>query len=472
MKLTTKSMIVGALSLTLLLGSTACSASKEAEEPKISVQAVKMGDLLIGQYADGRISIPASELNFVVGGSIGEILVQPGQVVAAGDVLARLDPADLEAALKDAERTVAKAEASLSEAILSRKYTLSSEQVKLISLEREIYEARDRATEAYEQQLLKVNYLKADHSSVETAEIALEQAEEAYDEDSGTDAEALAVDKAKVALQNAITARDYNIALEEAKLAPLQQAYLEAQADIAEDPAIYTEYSQNYDIQKFKVDYLRQSDAAVETARFALDDAKAKLEKARSDLGKTLLKAPAAGIVSVVNSKIGDWVTAGASGATAGLITLAQTGTVQVNAYLAEADIVGVEVGQTMRIAVDALSLDNQAGTVTTISLTPKIDSTGIVSYLVTGEIIDPDPRILDGMTTFVTFVKREKPGVLLVANKAVFLVDGQQFVTVQKEDGTLEDRPVTCGLTNGTVSEVVEGLSAGEKVVTGGLQR
>jgi multidrug efflux pump subunit AcrA (membrane-fusion protein) len=118
------------------------------------------------------------------------------------------------------------------------------------------------------------------------------------------------------------------------------------------------------------------------------------------------------------------------------------------------------------------LSLDNQAGTVTTISLTPKIDSTGIVSYLVTGEIIDPDPRILDGMTTFVTFVKREKPGVLLVANKAVFLVDGQQFVTVQKENGTLEDRPVTCGLTNGTVSEVVEGLSAGEKVVTGGLQR
>jgi RND family efflux transporter MFP subunit len=282
----------------------------------------------------------------------------------------------------------------------------------------------------------------------------------------------LAVDKAKVALQNAITSRDYNIALEEAKLAPLQQAYLEAQADIAKDPAIYTEYSQNYDMQKYKVDYLRQSDAAVETARFTLEDAKAKLEKAHADLGKTLLKAPAAGVVSAVNGEVGGWVTAGASGAEAGLITLSQTGIIQVNAYLAEADIVGVEVGQAMRIAVDALSLDNQAGSVTTISLTPKIDSTGIVSYLVTGEMIDPDPRILDGMTTFVTFVKKEKPGVLLVANKAVFLVDGQQFVTVQNEDGTLEDRPVTCGLTNGTVSEVIEGLSAGEKVVTGGLQR
>ena len=477
--MTFKRVASGAVILTLLLGlllgSAACSASAETEALKLSVQAVKQGDLLIGQYADGRISIPATSLNFAVAGTIQEVLVQPGQVVKAGEVLARLDPATLEVALEAAKLGVAKANAALSEAVLQRNYTLSSEQVKLISLEREIYESRARAIEAYDQQVLKLNYLKNEDPSVAAAEVALAQAEANYDALSDPDeADELAVEKARVALDDAIAARDYNIALETAKLVPIERAYLEAQADLADNPAIYTEYSQNYDMQKLKVDYLQQSDAAVENARFALEDAKARLTAAEQDLAAANLLAPRDGVISAVTGEVGDLVAASSSSAASAtsLITLAATGTVEVSAYLTETDISGVEVGQAMRVAVDALALEKQAGTVTSISLTPKIDSTGIVSYLVTGVLTDPDPRILDGMTTFVTFVKKEKPGVLLVSNKAVFLVDGQQMVTVQKEDGTLEDRPVTLGLTNGTVSEVVNGLTAGEKVVTGGLQR
>lgn len=482
MSMTFKRVASGALILTLALGlllsSAACNASAETEAPKLSVQAVKQGDLLIGQYADGRISIPATSLNFAVAGTIQEVLVQPGQVVQAGEVLARLNPATLEVALEAAKLGVAKANAALSEAVLQRNYTLSSEQVKLISLEREIYESRARAIEAYDQQVLKLNYLKNEDPSVAAAEVALAQAEANYDSLSDPDeADELAVEKARVALDDASAARDYNIALETAKLVPIERAYLEAQADLADNPAIYTEYSQNYDMQKLKVDYLNQSDAAVENARFALDDAKARLTAAEQDLASANLLAPRDGVISAVTGEVGDLVAASsassASAASASsLITLAATGTVEVSAYLTETDISGVEVGQAMRVAVDALALEKQAGTVTSISLTPKIDSTGIVSYLVTGVLTDPDPRILDGMTTFVTFVKKEKPGVLLVSNKAVFLVDGQQTVTVQKEDGTLEDRPVTLGLTNGTVSEVVNGLAAGEKVVTGGLVR
>ncbi|NCC77936.1 MAG: efflux RND transporter periplasmic adaptor subunit [Clostridia bacterium] len=266
--------------------------------------------------------------------------------------------------------------------------------------------------------------------------------------------------------------RDYNIALEEQRLIPLQRTYLEAQADMANDPAIYTEYSQNYDMQKLKVDYLRQSDAAVATAQFALEDAKARLTEAQAALAQAEIEAPVAGIVKSVVIEPGDLVAAATASSTSSLLTISQMDAVQVTAYITETDIAGVEVGQTMRITVDALNLENQAGQVSEISLTPKIDSTGIVTYLVTGTFTDPDARILDGMTTFVTFIKKEKPAVLLVSNKAVYIKDAQQYVTVQKEDGTLEERSVTCGLTNGTVSEVLEGLAAGEKVVTGGIVR
>jgi len=471
MKRSIKIPLVMSLILALLLAGTACSSSAESEAPKISVQAVKTGDLLIGQYADGRVVIPSAEIQSPIAGTIAEVLVQPGQTVAAGESLARLETGDLEVAVTAAELDVKKAEESLNEARLQRTYTISSEEVKLVSLEREIYDSRYKAIEDYNQQILKIEYLKNSDLSVTNAEIALEQAEEVYD-DNPTSVNELAIDKARTALDEAIQTRDYNLALEEQKLVPIKRAYLEAQADIADDSAIYTEYSQNYDIQKLKVDYLRQSDAAVTTAQFALEDAKARLAQAQEALSQTDIKAPVSGIVKSVAVEPGDLVAAATASSTSSLLSIAQTEMVQVTANITETDIAGIAVGQTMRITVDALTLENQAGSVSEISLTPKIDSTGIVTYLVTGTFTDPDARILDGMTTFVTFIKKEKPDVLLVSNKAVYIKDAQQYVTVQKEDGTLEERAVTCGLTNGTVSEVLDGLSAGEKVVTGGIER
>ncbi len=471
MKRSIKIPLVMSLILALLLAGTACSSSAESEAPKISVQAVKTGDLLIGQYADGRVVIPSAEIQSPIAGTIAEVLVQPGQTVAAGESLARLETGDLEVAVTAAELDVKKAEESLNEARLQRTYTISSEEVKLVSLEREIYDSRYKAIEDYNQQILKIEYLKNSDLSVTNAEIALEQAEEVYD-DNPTSVNELAIDKARTALDEAIQTRDYNLALEEQKLVPIKRAYLEAQADIADDSAIYTEYSQNYDIQKLKVDYLRQSDAAVTTAQFALEDAKARLAQAQEALSQTDIKAPVSGIVKSVAVEPGDLVAAATASSTSSLLSIAQTEMVQVTANITETDIAGIAVGQTMRITVDALTLENQAGSVSEISLTPKIDSTGIVTYLVTGTFTDPDARILDGMTTFVTFIKKEKPDVLLVSNKAVYIKDAQQYVTVQKEDGTLEERAVTCGLTNGTVSEVLDGLAVGEKVVTGGIER
>lgn len=471
MKQSIKIPLVVILVTGLLLAGTACSSSAESETPKISIQAVKTGDLLIGQYADGRVVIPSAEIQSPITGIIAEVLVQPGQSVAAGETLARLDPAELEAELAAAELAVKKAEENLNEAKLQRTYTISSEEVKLVSLEREIYDSRYKAIEDYNQQILKIDYLKNSDLSVTNAEIALEQAEEVYD-DNPTSVNELAIDKARTALEEAIQTRDYNIALEEQKLLPIERAYLEAQADIANDPAIYTEYNQNYDMQKLKVDYLRKSDAAVTTAQFALNDSQVRLAAAQAALAQVDIKAPVAGIVKSVAIEPGDVVAAATASSTSSLLTIAQTETVQVTANITETDIAGIAVGQTLRITVDALTLENQAGSVSEISLTPKIDSTGIVTYLVTGTFTDPDARILDGMTTFVTFIKKEKPGVLLVSNKAVYIKDAQQYVTVQKEDGTLEERAVTCGLTNGTVSEVLDGLSAGEKVVTGGIER
>ncbi|MDD2533120.1 MAG: efflux RND transporter periplasmic adaptor subunit [Eubacteriales bacterium] len=464
MRRSVKVPVVLLLLTSILISTAACASDTSADSVKIATQAVKQGDLLIGLYADGRVSMPTSQLNFDVTGKVTEILVTTGQTVAAGDPLARIDASELAAALTTAQLNVAKAEESLSEAIKSRNYTISTEEIRLISLERELYDSQKTAIEAYNQEILKINYLINSDLTVANAEVALEIAEETDDD--------LAIEKAQIALETAIATRDYNIALEQQKLIPIERTYLEVQAEIANNPAIYTKESQDYDIQKIKVDYLRSSDAAVTTAQFGVEDAKARLTEAQSAFDNSTLKAPFAGVIKAVNGDVGDLVAAATPTTTTGLITLSEPGKVLVTASITETDISDLKVDQAMRITVDALALVNQAGRITEISTVPKIDSTGIVTYLVTGSFDAPDERILDGMTTFVTYIKKEKQAVLLVSNKAIFIEENQQYAMVQLDDGTLEKRPVSCGLTNGTVSEVITGLVAGEKVVTSGLDK
>jgi HlyD family secretion protein len=60
----------------------------------------------------------------------------------------------------------------------------------------------------------------------------------------------------------------------------------------------------------------------------------------------------------------------------------------------------------------------------------------------------------------------------LIIPNRAVFVEDGQQYVNVavNGDETKLEKRAVTCGLSNGTETEVMEGLNVGEIVVIRGV--
>lgn len=456
------------LAVALAFSSAACASQTVAEETKMTSQAVKSGDLLIGLYADARISTPVTGLDFALSGTLTELAVAEGQHVAAGEVLARMDPTDFQAEMTAARLAVDKAQAAYNEAVKARNYSISTEQIKLIAAQRSYFESQQEAIEAYNAQILKIDYLKNNDTAVASAEIALEDAEEGTDE--------YAIAKAQQTLADAISDRDYNIALEEQKLIPIQKAYLEVQAELAKDPAIYTSERQNLDLQQLKLDYVTSSDASVTTAKYALDDAKAKLSALEADGDPTLIIAPVAGTVVNLAAAVGDQIvgksltqTSGTAAA-ASLVVLRKDGPATLTAYVAEADVVDLARDQIVKVSIDALGVENLAGRVTDINPIAKVDSTGIVTYQVTGTLDQADDRIFDGMTAFAIFVKKEKQDVLLVSNKAIFIEENQQYVWVLKEDGSTEKRAITAGLTNGTQSEVTEGLTAGEKVVTGGL--
>lgn len=97
----------------LLVSLAACSRPEPVQEPVRSVKLVKVGDASVGFEAEFAADIRArveSRLGFRVGGKLTQRLVESGQVVRAGQVLAVIDPQDYQLAAQAAAAQVVAAQ--------------------------------------------------------------------------------------------------------------------------------------------------------------------------------------------------------------------------------------------------------------------------------------------------------------------------------------------------------------------------
>jgi HlyD family secretion protein len=90
---------------------------QEPAEPVIATAQVSRGDLVVSVSGSGTLS-PASEvdLGFGTGGYLDEVLVEVGDRVQEGDVLARLETGDLELAVAKADIKAREAQLDLADA--------------------------------------------------------------------------------------------------------------------------------------------------------------------------------------------------------------------------------------------------------------------------------------------------------------------------------------------------------------------
>ncbi len=83
---------------------------------------------------------------------------------------------------------------------------------------------------------------------------------------------------------------------------------------------------------------------------------------------------------------------------------------------------------------------------------------------------LDPQETayLTGGLTATAEILVDTRKGVLIVPNGAIGGGNGNYTVRVLKDEktGVIEQRPVTIGLQNRTYTEIVSGLSEGEKVV------
>lgn len=215
--------------------------------------------------------------------------------------------------------------------------------------------------------------------------------------------------------------------------------------------------------------------AASAAARAGIRAAEAALSGAAANFDYTLIRAPFDGVVLTKNADIGDIVSpmAAAANAKAAVVTLADMGSLQVEADVSEANIGKVRVGQPCEIMLDALPDTRFRGELYTI--VPTADrSKG--SVMVKVRFMDKDKRILPEMSAKVAFLERElqpgekKPRVALPPS-AIVKREGKDAVFVVSGDRVVETQ-VQVGSKMGDMVEAVSGVKAGDRIAVKPLDK
>ncbi len=176
-----------------------------------------------------------------------------------------------------------------------------------------------------------------------------------------------------------------------------------------------------------------------------------------------LLSVTAPFPASVIESRVvkGDYVELGAE-----LLSLADLGTVWVLADVFEKDLANVARGANAAVTVEAYQGETFRGRVTLIH--DRLDEQSR-TVKVRIELANPGHRLKPGMFAVAEIDPVAQEVMLVVPENSVRVLEGREVVFVPGDNGAFEIRSVKIGRASAGYVEILEGLEAGERVVTEG---
>jgi HlyD family secretion protein len=208
-----------------------------------------------------------------------------------------------------------------------------------------------------------------------------------------------------------------------------------------------------------------RSRAACKAARAAVDETRDRVEAARAELAKTVLRAPFDGIVAEVNTELGEVVTPSPPGIpTPPALDLIEQGCLYVLAPIDEVDAPRVQVGMPARISLDAYPDRTFPGRVRRIAPFVADYEKQARTVDVEIEIERPEdvPGLTPGYSADAEVLLDARPDVLRVPTEAV--IEGQRVLVLAGD--RLETREIEHGVSNWDFTEVTSGLEPGDLVV------
>lgn len=230
--------------------------------------------------------------------------------------------------------------------------------------------------------------------------------------------------------------------------------------------------------------------ATLAASKAKVTEYQAALDKTLTNLGYTKIYSPVDGVV--VSKSVEEGQTVAASYQTPSIAEIARDLTqMQVEVNVDEADIGGVNDGQSAVFTVDAYPTLTFNGEVTQVRLSPT-EEDNVVTYTVIVKVQNPDGKLLPGMTANVSLILENRDNVLVVPNSAFRFkptVAGAQVEVGPPGPGgpkqniaavtkpavyTLDKKKqpvkieVEKGITDGEHTEIISGIDEGASVITG----
>ena len=232
------------------------------------------------------------------------------------------------------------------------------------------------------------------------------------------------------------------------------------QLEVTRAKAALDKLEQDYERNKSVYQRNLVSREAFERTKFEFDGARAAYDLARLSLRESEIKAPFDGVVSQRYIKIGNQIAIGSPA-----FRVTRMDRLQAQIYVPERDIHKLAAGQAAVLAVDAWPDRLFRGEI--LRVNPVVDAqTGTVK--VTVAMAPQQPELKPGMFGRVEIRYDRREQALLIPKDAVLTEDAAQSVFVVA-DGKARRRAIRTGYGDAEHYEVLEGLRAGEQVVTTG---
>jgi len=283
----------------------------------------------------GFIEADEVRLGSRVGGRVAKVLVEEGQQVQPGEVLIELEPYDLLERENEAARTLAAREAEyqhLAKGLRAGEVAQAQARRDQLQARLDLLEAGPRAQE-----------IDAAGARLRAARAELQLAEQTYER------------HAQLVQTNAIATEDFERTRQVFEAAQAQLVVREKELELLElgtreeekrqARAAVEEASQAWQmaVEGFRAEEIDQ-------ARAARDAAQAALDAIRRQKEELTIKSPLAGLVDSLDLQPGDMVGPGAP-----VLSIIDQRRLWVRAYVPQ-NRVGLRIGQTLRVTVDAVS--------------------------------------------------------------------------------------------------------------------
>ena len=299
-----------------------------------------------------------------------------------------------------------------------------------------------------------------------------------------------------------------------------QSNYAGTKSGLAQADASFNEAKSNFERNKtlFDKGIISKSDwdkaiasfevakANKQTAYFNVQSASASVKEAKDNLGRTIIFAPAAGTISMLNVELGERILGTQQMAGTELMRVANLDNMEVEVSVNENDIVKINIGDETKIEVDAYLKKEFKGIVTSISNSATATTTAdqVTNFKVKVRILKESYQDLvagkpatyspfrPGMTATVDIITTRKEKVIGVPISSVVIksdtlpapkfemkddetttkvkakVDRKLECVFVKLNGKAKIRIVKTGIQDETNIEIISGLQKGDEVIIG----